>query len=69
MLSQSRIVNQDYEEGKHEFTECYKKTKAARNNYYVGEDSGSEDHADGKIFSSPGSKRCPLQTIKSYLKN
>ena len=28
---------------------------------------GSEDHADGKIFSSPGSKRCPVQTIKAYL--
>lgn len=28
---------------------------------------GTEDHADGKIFSSPGSKRCPVQTIKSYL--
>ena len=28
---------------------------------------GTEDHADGKIFSSPGSKRCPIQTIKSYL--
>ena len=28
---------------------------------------GSEDHTDGKIFSSPGSKRCPVQTIKSYL--
>ena len=40
MLSRSRIVNQDiYEEGKHELIECYKKTKAASNNYYVGEDT------------------------------
>lgn len=28
---------------------------------------GTEDRADEKIFSSPGSKRCPVQTIKSYL--
>ena len=28
---------------------------------------GSEDHADGKIFSSPGSKRCSVQTIKAYI--
>lgn len=28
---------------------------------------GTEDHSDGKIFAHPGSKRCPVQTIKSYL--
>ena len=28
---------------------------------------GSEDHADRKIFSTPGSKKCPVQTIKAYL--
>ena len=33
---------------------------------HTGGLDGSEDHADGKIFSSPGSKRCPVQTIKSY---
>ena len=27
---------------------------------------GTEDHADGKIFASPNSSRCPLQTIKAY---
>ena len=26
-----------------------------------------EDHAHGKIFSSPGSKRCPVQTFQPYL--
>ena len=36
------------------------------NNHKGGLD-GSEDHAHGKIFSSHGSKRCPVQTIKSYL--
>ena len=33
---------------------------------HTGGLDGSEDHADGgdgKIFSSPGSKRCPVQTI------
>ena len=34
---------------------------------HTGGLDGSEDHADGKIFSSPGFKRCPVQTIKSYL--
>ena len=34
---------------------------------HTGGLEGTEDHADGKIFSSPGSKRCPVQTIKSYL--
>ena len=34
---------------------------------HTGGLDGSEDHADGKIFSSPGSKRCPVQTIKLYL--
>jgi len=33
---------------------------------HTGGLGGTEDHADGKIFSSPGSKRCPVQTIKSY---
>ena len=27
----------------------------------------SEDHSDGKIFSRPGSSRCPVETIQSYL--
>ena len=34
---------------------------------HTGGLKGTEDHADGKIFPSPGSKRCPVQTIKSYL--
>ena len=34
---------------------------------HTGGLDGSEDHGDGKIFSSPGSKRCPVHTIKSYL--
>ena len=34
---------------------------------HTGGLDGSEDHADGKIFSSRGSKTCPVQTIKSYL--
>ena len=34
---------------------------------HTGGLDGSEDHADGKIFSSHGSKTCPVQTIKSYL--
>ena len=33
---------------------------------HTGGLEGSEDHADGKIFSSHGSKTCPVQTIKSY---
>lgn len=28
---------------------------------------GSEDHSDGKIFSQPGSKRCPVEILKTYL--
>ena len=28
---------------------------------------GTEDYADGKIFASPNSSRCPLQTIKAYI--
>ena len=53
MLLQSRIVNQDYEEGKRELIECYKKTKAASNklNYYVGEDS---DRFKRTAKQSPG---------------
>ena len=31
---------------------------------HTGGLDGSEDHADGKIFSSHGSKTCPVQTIK-----
>ena len=27
----------------------------------------SEDHSDGKIFSTPGSPRCPVALIKAYL--
>ena len=34
---------------------------------HTGGLEGSEELADGKIFSSPGSKRCSVQTIKSYL--
>jgi len=35
----------------------------------MGSLKGTEHHADGKIFSSPHFKRCPVQTIKSYLSN
>jgi hypothetical protein len=28
---------------------------------------GSEDHSDGKIFSQHGSKRCPVEILKTYL--
>ena len=28
---------------------------------------GTEDHSDGKIFSQPGSARCPVQVIKTFL--
>ena len=34
---------------------------------HTGGLDGTEDHADGKIFASPNSSRCPLQTIKAYL--
>ena len=34
---------------------------------HTGDLEGNEDHAYGKIFSSHSSKRCPVQTIKSYL--
>ena len=34
---------------------------------HTGGIDGSEDHGDGKIFSCPGSKRCPVKTIKAYL--
>ena len=27
----------------------------------------SEDHSGGKIFARPGSSRCPVETIQSYL--
>ena len=27
----------------------------------------SEDHSDGKIFAMPGSSRCPVEAIQSYL--
>ena len=33
----------------------------------MGGIDGSEDHGDGKIFSYPCSKRCPVKTIKAYL--
>ena len=36
-------------------------------NSHTGGLEGTEDHADRKIFSSPGFKRCPVQAIKSYL--
>ena len=35
-------------------------------NHTVGLD-GTEDHADGKIFASPNSSRCPRHMIKVYL--
>ena len=34
---------------------------------HTGGIDGIEDHGDGKIFSCPGSKRCPVKTIKAYL--
>ena len=34
---------------------------------HTGGIDGSEDHGDGKIFSCPDSKRCPVKTIKAYL--
>ena len=34
---------------------------------HMGGLNGMEDHADGKIFASPNSSRCPFQTIKVYL--
>ncbi|CAH3176305.1 unnamed protein product [Porites lobata] len=34
---------------------------------HMGGIDGSEDYGDGKIFSCPGSKRCPVKTIKAYL--
>ena len=34
---------------------------------HTGGLDGTEDHADGKIFASPYSSRCPLQTVKAYL--
>ena len=34
---------------------------------HTGGIDGREDHGDGKIFSCPGSKRCPVKTIKAYL--
>ena len=34
---------------------------------HTGGLDGTEDHADGKIFASPNSSRCLLQTIKGYL--
>ena len=26
-----------------------------------------EDHSDGNIFARPGSSRCPVETVESYL--
>ena len=37
-------------------------------NHTGGLDS-SEDHSDGKIFSQPGSERCPVEILKTYLKH
>ena len=34
---------------------------------HTGGLDGSEDHSDGKIFSQPGSKRCPVEILKTYL--
>jgi hypothetical protein len=34
---------------------------------HTGGLDGSEDHSDGKIFSQPGSKRCPVEMLKTYL--
>ena len=34
---------------------------------HTGGLEGSEDHSDGKIFSQPGSKRCPVEILKTYL--
>ena len=36
---------------------------------HTGGLDGSEDHSDGKIFSQPGSKRCPVEILKTYLIN
>ena len=33
---------------------------------HTGGLDGSEDHSDGKIFSQPGSKRCPVEILKTY---
>ena len=30
---------------------------------HTGGPHGSEDHSDGKIFSQPGSKRCPVEIL------
>lgn len=37
------------------------------NKNHSGGLDGSEDHADGKVFSRPGSERCPVQTIIEYI--
>ena len=34
---------------------------------HTGGLEGTEDHSDGKIFSQPGSSRCPVELIKAYL--
>ncbi|CAB4024491.1 E3 ubiquitin- ligase UPL2-like [Paramuricea clavata] len=34
---------------------------------HTGGLDGSEDHSDGKIFSQRGSKRCPVEILKTYL--
>ena len=34
---------------------------------HTGGLEGTEDHSDGKIFSQPGSARCPVQVIKAFL--
>lgn len=34
---------------------------------HTGGLDGSEDHSDGKIFSQPDSRRCPVEILKMYL--
>ena len=34
---------------------------------HTGGLEGTEDHSDGKIFSQPGSARCPVQVNKTFL--
>ena len=36
---------------------------------HTGGLDGSEDHSDGKIFSQSGSKCCPVEILKTYLKH
>ena len=34
---------------------------------YQGNLTDAEDESDANIFSVPGSKRCPVKTLKNYL--